>query len=97
MGPQPCLGDGVIGLGDLGCLLSKYRREDTDPEFDSGCDFNVDGVINLSDLAELLPRYGIEFDFVGGDTREDWEAARRPNTRAVYVETMTNPLLQVLP
>ena len=61
-GRQPCVGDvdgdGEIGLEDLGCLLSKYRVDHTDPDFDPVCDFNTDGVINLSDLAELLPHYG---------------------------------------
>ncbi|RMG64770.1 MAG: aminotransferase class I/II-fold pyridoxal phosphate-dependent enzyme [Calditrichaeota bacterium] len=42
-----------------------------------------------------LPRLGIAFDFVKGDDPQDWERKLQPNTRVIYVETMTNPLLQV--
>lgn len=42
-----------------------------------------------------LPDLGIEVEFVGSDDVEDWRARRRPNTRAVYVEAIGNPLLHV--
>lgn len=42
-----------------------------------------------------LPKLGISFDFVDGGDPDSWEDKIRPNTRAVYVETLTNPLLQV--
>jgi cystathionine beta-lyase/cystathionine gamma-synthase len=38
---------------------------------------------------------GISFDFIDGDDPDSWEQKLRPNTRAFYVETITNPLLQV--
>ena len=38
---------------------------------------------------------GINFDFIDGDDPGSWESKLRPETRAVFVETMTNPLLQV--
>ena len=38
---------------------------------------------------------GIEFDFIDGDNPDSWESKLRPETKAVFVETMTNPLLQV--
>jgi cystathionine beta-lyase/cystathionine gamma-synthase len=38
---------------------------------------------------------GLEFDFIDGDDPASWESMLKPNTRAVLVETMTNPLLQV--
>ena len=44
-----------------------------------------------SDLAPL----GFEFDFIDAADPEDWETRRKPNTRGLYVETITNPLLQV--
>ncbi len=46
-------------------------------------------------FTEDLPALGIEFDFVDGDDPGSWEARLRPTTRLFYVETMTNPLLQV--
>jgi cystathionine beta-lyase/cystathionine gamma-synthase len=46
-------------------------------------------------LTEDLPAYGISVDFIDGGAPESWESKRRPNTRAILVETLTNPLLQV--
>lgn len=39
--------------------------------------------------------FGISFDFIDGDDPQSWEPKLRPNTKAIYLETMTNPLLQV--
>lgn len=38
---------------------------------------------------------GLSFDFIDADRPESWRALLRPNTRAIYVEAMTNPLLDV--
>ena len=38
---------------------------------------------------------GLAMDFIDADQRDSWRAHLRPNTRAVYVEAMTNPLLEV--
>jgi cystathionine beta-lyase/cystathionine gamma-synthase len=43
-----------------------------------------------------LPRLGIERTFVDAQDRRGWEGALRPTTRLFYVETFTNPLLEVL-
>ena len=45
----------------------------------------------LKDLSAL----NISFDFIDGNAPQDWEGKLRSNTKAVYVETMTNPLLQI--
>ena len=42
-----------------------------------------------------LPKMGVETTFVDADDRGSWEKALRPNTRAFYVESMTNPILEV--
>jgi len=42
-----------------------------------------------------LTQLGIFFDFIDGDKPDTWENRMRSNTRLVYAETMTNPLLQV--
>jgi cystathionine beta-lyase/cystathionine gamma-synthase len=39
--------------------------------------------------------YGLTYDFIAPDDPDSWRTKLRPNTRAIYVETMTNPLLQV--
>lgn len=38
---------------------------------------------------------GIETTFVDGSDPASWEAARKSSTRAIYVESISNPLLQV--
>lgn len=39
--------------------------------------------------------FGISYTFIDGDDPDSWKSHLKPNTRAVYVEAMTNPLLQV--
>ncbi len=46
-------------------------------------------------FVEEFPRYGLSVDFVDGDEPATWREAIRPNTKAIYVEAMSNPLLQV--
>ena len=38
---------------------------------------------------------GLSVDFIDADRKDSWREKLRPNTRAVYVEAMTNPLLEV--
>src|SRR3990170_5661212 len=42
-----------------------------------------------------LPAFGMEHDFIDPDDPASWETKLRPRTRAIYVETLSNPLLQV--
>ncbi len=42
-----------------------------------------------------LKRFGVEVGFVDTASPSTWEAARRPNTKAFYCETITNPLVEV--
>ncbi|PIO48261.1 MAG: methionine gamma-lyase [[Chlorobium] sp. 445] len=44
-------------------------------------------------LRDLLPRFGIETTFVDQTRIEAFEAALRPNTQLIYVETPSNPLM----
>jgi cystathionine beta-lyase/cystathionine gamma-synthase len=46
-------------------------------------------------FVEEFPRYGMAVDFIDGDEPATWREAIRPNTKAIYVEAMSNPLLQV--
>jgi cystathionine beta-lyase/cystathionine gamma-synthase len=39
--------------------------------------------------------FGMSFDFINGDDPNSWKKRLKPHTKAIYVETMTNPLLQV--
>jgi cystathionine beta-lyase/cystathionine gamma-synthase len=49
----------------------------------------------LDMAAKDFAGFGIEYDFIDADDPASWEARLRPETKAVYVESMTNPLLQV--
>jgi cystathionine beta-lyase/cystathionine gamma-synthase len=42
-----------------------------------------------------LPKLGIEHDFIDLDDASSWESKLRPNTKAIYVESISNPLMQV--
>lgn len=44
---------------------------------------------------EQMPRFGIETDLVPIDDADAWQAAVKPNTRLIYSETLTNPLVRV--
>jgi len=46
-------------------------------------------------LQNYLPKFNIEVTFVNIADLEGVEKAIRPNTRLIYTETLTNPLLQV--
>lgn len=39
--------------------------------------------------------FGLAYDFIDADDPASWQSKLRPNTKAIYVEAMTNPLLQV--
>ncbi len=51
------------------------------------------GTHNL--LTDDFPALGIAFDSIDGDNPASWRGQLRPNTRAIYVEAISNPLLEV--
>lgn len=50
----------------------------------------------LDFITKDFPSFGITYDFIDGNDPESWEKKLKPKTRAIYVETITNPLLQVI-
>ena len=44
----------------------------------------------------LLPRYGIETTLVDGRDTDAWEQAMRPTTKVMFLETPSNPILEVI-
>jgi len=46
-------------------------------------------------LTKDFANFGLEFDFIDGNDRDSWKQKLRPNTKAIYVESMSNPTLQV--
>jgi O-succinylhomoserine sulfhydrylase len=47
-------------------------------------------------VEDLLPRYGIESTLVDGLDLDQWQRAVRPNTKTFFLESPTNPTLDVL-
>jgi O-succinylhomoserine sulfhydrylase len=48
-------------------------------------------------ISKYLPKYGIDYSYVSANATEvEWEAAIQPNTRMIYLETPTNPGLDIL-
>src|ERR1700747_1617712 len=47
-------------------------------------------------VEDLLPRYGIESTLVDGLDLDQWRRAMRPNTKSCFLESPTNPTLDVM-
>jgi O-succinylhomoserine sulfhydrylase len=47
-------------------------------------------------VEDLLPRYGIQSTLVDGLNLDQWQRAVRPNTKTFFLESPTNPTLDVL-
>jgi cystathionine gamma-lyase/cystathionine beta-lyase len=63
-----------------------------------------DHVISQEDLyggtyrlfESVMKNFGIEFTFVRMDDKDETEAAIKPNTRMIWIETISNPLLNIV-
>ena len=63
-----------------------------------------DHVISQEDLyggtyrlfENVMKNFGIEFTFLKMDDRDELESAIRPNTRMIWIETISNPLLNIV-
>ena len=47
-------------------------------------------------VEELLPRFGVSATLVDGADLSAWRAAMRPNTKTTFLESPTNPTLEVI-
>jgi O-succinylhomoserine sulfhydrylase len=47
-------------------------------------------------ITKFLPRYGIDYTYVDANKPGEWEAAIRPNTKMIFLETPTNPALDII-
>jgi cystathionine beta-lyase/cystathionine gamma-synthase len=63
-----------------------------------------DHVISQEDLyggtyrlfENVMSKFGLEFTFVSMDNKAEIEAAIKPNTRMIWIETLSNPLLNIV-
>lgn len=46
-------------------------------------------------ITHVLDKLHIHHDLIDGNDPDSWKSQLRPETRAIYVETITNPLLQI--
>ena len=46
-------------------------------------------------IEDLLPRFGVETTLVDGGDLDQWRAAMRPETKCVFLETPSNPTLEI--
>ena len=46
-------------------------------------------------IEDLLPRFGVAFTLVDGGDLDQWRAAMRPQTKVCFMESPTNPSLEV--
>jgi O-succinylhomoserine sulfhydrylase len=47
-------------------------------------------------ITKYLPKYGIDYTYVSAGDPQSWEAAIRPNTKMLFIETPTNPGLDII-
>ncbi|MTH78580.1 O-succinylhomoserine sulfhydrylase [Paracoccus aestuariivivens] len=47
-------------------------------------------------VLDVLARFGVEISYVDGTDLEQWRAAIRPGTKAVFFESMSNPTLEIV-
>ena len=48
-------------------------------------------------ISKYLPKYGIDYSYINTNATEaEWEAAITPNTKMIYIESPTNPGLEIL-
>jgi O-succinylhomoserine sulfhydrylase len=47
-------------------------------------------------LSEILPKWGIQVEFVKGNEKKDWEKALSQKTKVVFIETPSNPMLEIV-
>jgi O-succinylhomoserine sulfhydrylase len=47
-------------------------------------------------IEDLLPRFGVASTLVDGTDLDQWRNAVRPNTKAFFLETPTNPTLEII-
>ena len=74
-------------LAALMCQLSAGDHIVAHRAMFSSCDYIV---------TELLPRFGVTSTLVDGTRIENWQAAMTPATKVLFLETPTNPTLEVV-
>ena len=81
-------GSGMSAMfASLACLVSAGDRVVA-----SGAMFSSCYVV----LTEILPKWGVQVDVVSENTPESWEKALSKPAKAVFIETPSNPLMEIV-
>ena len=89
-GAELCVGTGSgmsAMFASIACLVSAGDRVVAAASMFSSC-----WVV----LAEILPKWGVKVEFVTGNDPELWATALKKETKAVFLETPSNPMLQLV-
>ena len=89
-GAEMCVGTGSgmsAMFASIACLVSAGDRVVAAASMFSSC-----WVV----LAEILPKWGVTVEFVSGNDPELWAKALQVETKAVFLETPSNPMLQLV-
>ena len=89
-GAEYCVGTGSgmsAMFASVACLVSAGDRVVAAASMFSSC-----WVV----LAEFLPKWGVNVEFVTGNDPDEWAQALSVETKAVFIETPSNPMLQIV-
>ncbi len=89
-GAPMCVGTGSgmsAMFASIACLVSAGDRVVAAASMFSSC-----WVV----LAEILPKWGVDVEFVAGNDPDIWAAALKVETKAVFLETPSNPMLELV-
>ncbi|MGI9198130.1 MAG: O-succinylhomoserine sulfhydrylase [Candidatus Nanopelagicaceae bacterium] len=89
-GAERCIatGSGMSAMfASVACLVSNGDRVVASASMFSSCH-----VV----LTEFLPKWGVTTELVKGNDRATWEAALSKPTKAVFIETPSNPLMDIV-
>lgn len=88
-GGAACIATGS-GMGAVSSVLLGILKSG-DHIIQCGCIYGCTQAV----IHNLLPKYGIEFDYVKPNDLEGLKQAIKPNTKVIYLETPTNPTMDV--
>jgi O-succinylhomoserine sulfhydrylase len=88
-GAECCIATGSGMSAILSCAMGLLKAGDH-----VVCSASVFGA-TITLLGTIMKRFGIETTFVSGSDVAQWQAAVQPGTRMLFVETPSNPLMEI--
>ena len=88
-GAECCISTSSGMAAILSCVMGLLKSGDH-----IVCSASVFGA-TLQLLGNIMKRFGVETTFVSGNDSAKWQAALTPRTRILYLETPSNPLIEI--